>query len=405
MKLHYGDLYWDETRSDADYLTMDKDIHTDIAIIGGGMSGAMLAFYLTEAKFDVCVFDQGVPGYGSSDGNTGIIQFSSDKPLDDMIRDFGDQYAVDFYRLCEDAMKELGRVAHTIATDVGYTPTHSLQLAKTREDIPVLKASCATLQAYDFLAEWVPQEKLDADFGLQAFGALRTGNDAGINPFKMVQCLHQWTMAHGNRVFKETKIVDISEGEGFTLTTQHPYTVHAKRIIIAMGYAKGAYPPVESEMERNTTYSMITEPIQHPLWAREDMIWDSNDPYLYCRKNEQGRLIAGGYDEEGEEFSSEAEILKRAQDILKDIQAYYPPLQTRVTHAWQSIFGESKDGLPFIGQDAKNENKYFALGFGGNGTCYCVAAALIIRAFLQGEAHPYAYTTAFPRTYERKSNQ
>ena len=107
MKLHLGDLFWEETRTDADYLELNEDISTDILVIGGGMSGAAVSHKLTEAGFDVVVVDKGVPGYGSSDGNTGIIQYNSDKSLYEMINDCGEKHAVDFYKLSILCMDEL----------------------------------------------------------------------------------------------------------------------------------------------------------------------------------------------------------------------------------------------------------------------------------------------------------
>lgn len=47
-------------------------------------------------------------------------------------------------------------------------------------------------------------------------------------------------------------------------------------------------------------------------------------------------------------------------------------------------FGSVKDGLPFIGPYKKLQNRYFALGFAGNGITFSLVAAEMISAELAG---------------------
>lgn len=64
-------------------------------------------------------------------------------------------------------------------------------------------------------------------------------------------------------------------------------------------------------------------------------------------------------------------------------------LPVPVSHAWNALFGKSKDGLPFIGQDTNQPSKYYLLGYEGNGTCYSMAGANIIYDLIAGNPNPY----------------
>lgn len=86
------------------------------------------------------------------------------------------------------------------------------------------------------------------------------------------------------------------------------------------------------------------------------------------------------------------------------VDFYRFSLDVTVTHRWQSVFGESNDGLPFIGQDKDDPDLYFAFGFGGNGTCYCAMASVMMRDFLKGTPHPLSYTTAYPRAKKQSAD-
>ena len=49
MRLHSGDLFWDETRKEADYQELAGHTDTGVLVVGGGMSGAMIANELVHA--------------------------------------------------------------------------------------------------------------------------------------------------------------------------------------------------------------------------------------------------------------------------------------------------------------------------------------------------------------------
>lgn len=400
MKLHAGDLYWDETKRDINFLKMDSDIETDILIIGGGMSGAIISYILGKTNKDIVVVDKSMPGYGSSWGNTGIIQYNSDMSIDEMAKRYGEKYAVDFYNLSLNAMKDLDKIVNELGEDVGYKSTSSLYLAKKAEDLPKMRANYEMLRKNDFPAVWISKDKLKADYMLEAEGAIMTSSDAELNPFKMVQSLHKKNLENGIKIYKECEIIKIDENQGFICYTKNGYKIKSNKLIIATGYAKDMYPPIEKLAKRDTTYSFVSRPIDSHLWGNEEMVWDSAQTYLYFRKTEEHRLIAGGRDESGEDLKSIEEIKKNGEILLKSVMEYYPNLDTSIEYVWQSVFGVSKDGLPFIGRDENNPNKYFALGFGGNGTCYSVAAASIIKDFIEGKNHPYSYTTKLPREYK-----
>jgi glycine/D-amino acid oxidase-like deaminating enzyme len=51
---------------------------------------------------------------------------------------------------------------------------------------------------------------------------------------------------------------------------------------------------------------------------------------------------------------------------------------------WGGTFGETKDGLPYIGTVPQFPHGYFALGYGGNGITFSyLAAGLLLDLFLQ----------------------
>jgi glycine/D-amino acid oxidase-like deaminating enzyme len=65
--------------------------------------------------------------------------------------------------------------------------------------------------------------------------------------------------------------------------------------------------------------------------------------------------------------------------------------------AWAGVFGETKDGLPYIGPHQQFPLGLFALGYGGNGITFSLIAAEIIRDALLGRSNPDAQLFGFDR--------
>jgi glycine/D-amino acid oxidase-like deaminating enzyme len=91
----------------------------DVAVVGGGVSGALIALTLAKAGFDVVVIDRRMPGLGSTAASTAMIQFELDTPLRELSGKIGDHRAARAYRRSFKAAADLKNlvVANKIRCD------------------------------------------------------------------------------------------------------------------------------------------------------------------------------------------------------------------------------------------------------------------------------------------------
>jgi glycine/D-amino acid oxidase-like deaminating enzyme len=90
-------------------------------------------------------------------------------------------------------------------------------------------------------------------------------------------------------------------------------------------------------------------------------------------------------------------IPAKTQVLTRKFKALFPDDKLEVAYSWAGTFGETKDGLAYIGRNPGLRNAYFALGYGGNGITYSLIAAEIIRDDLLGSRHPGAHLFKFGR--------
>ena len=149
---------------------------------------------------------------------------------------------------------------------------------------------------------------------------------------------------------------------------------------------------MEMPTELNRTFAIITNPISSfRNWKDRCLIWETKRPYFYMRTTVDGRIIAGGLDEETIESPRDPRILQIYADrLLARIKEHFPYLQLKAEYVYGATFGESKDGIPFIGEHPNKKNLYYCLGFGGNGTVYSAFGSTIIKDLIINGNHPDA---------------
>ncbi|MFC6661781.1 FAD-dependent oxidoreductase [Deinococcus multiflagellatus] len=117
------------------------------------------------------------------------------------------------------------------------------------------------------------------------------------------------------------------------------------------------------------------------------LIWETARPYLYARTTQDGRVVVGGEDDPHHSPARRERSLPRKQRRLeRRLERLLPHLKPEVAFAWAGTFGETQDGLAYIGPKTNGERLLFALGYGGNGITYSVQAARLLTAHIQGQA-------------------
>ncbi|WP_214891500.1 FAD-dependent oxidoreductase [Exiguobacterium sp. s142] len=400
MEMHNGNLYWPITESEQ--IVLQKPVQKqqyDVLVIGAGMSGTLTAYTLHKEGVDFAVLDKGKVGAGSTAANTGLIQYSNDIMLHELADQIGETDAVRFYNLCLEAVDALDEVAQTVDAKDVYIRRDSLCFASEEADVSKLKREYEMLTKHGFDAEWLDREALAERFPFDKSAALITKGDAEVNPLTLSRQVVRHLSMNDVPIFEETSVTEVvPDGDGWLVLTPET-TFKAKHVIFATGYGKA--PLLDTHrIELNRSYAIATNPIKDfKDWDGQALIWETKRPYLYLRTTVDGRIIAGGLDEEKPETPhSEALIRNRAERIREEVEALFPMYDLTVEYAWAALFGESIDHLPFIGEHPDRKNLFYLLGYGGNGTVYSMLGSKILSDLVRGIDNSDARLVRLDRT-------
>ena len=130
MDLTSGNPLWPIVNGlPATYPRLHQDLRCDVAVIGGGITGALVAHRFAREGIHTVLLEAGEIAHGSTAATTALIQYEIDTHLVDLIDRVGRDHAVRSYRLCLDAVRGIGDLA---GDGCAWRETRSLYLASRR---------------------------------------------------------------------------------------------------------------------------------------------------------------------------------------------------------------------------------------------------------------------------------
>lgn len=385
----------------ANYPPLEGDARCDIAVLGAGITGALVAEALSAAGHDVIVLDSRDVGTGSTSASTALIQYEIDVHLVDLMARHGRELGGTAYRACYESIAMLEKLIGDLGlADCGYQRKESVYLASRRRDAAALREEGEARRRLGIEVDYLAPDEIRELFSFGGDGALRSLRAAEVDAYRLAHGLLGEFLRRGGRVFDRTAVSSVETGaRGVVLHTSRGFRIRARRLVAAMGYETGELFDTARFVNLRSTFALASEPLDEvPGWWHRCLLWETARPYFYLRGDQDGRAILGGEDVPFRNARARDRLIPRkTRRLEKRFHGFFPAARMETAYAWAGTFGETEDGLAYIGSFRNHPLCYFALGFGGNGITYSVLAADIIRADLEGKIHPYAAPFRFDR--------
>jgi glycine/D-amino acid oxidase-like deaminating enzyme len=400
MELVAGQPYW-LIRSGLpyDYPKLLRDATCDALIIGGGISGALTAYFLTRAGIECILVDARSIGLGSTCASTSLLQYELDIPLHRLKKQVGVQRAIRSYQLCNEAVDKLVE----LMTDIGFKDFNtrsSLYFSRHVRQRKFMSDECQARRQAGFEVEFIDSQEMKASYNLKAAYGILSKRGATSNAYAFTHHILQYCLQKGLNVFDRTRITRISyPRKQVILKTDNGCTIRAQYVINATGYEVTHFID-KKIVDLDCTYAVISETQSEKKepWKNSIMMWNTDRPYLYLCSAKQNRIVVGGRDERFVNIKTMHTYLSRKELLLeKDFQRVFPSIPFKKEFGWSGVFGKTKDSLPYIGNYFKTPRTFYALGFGGNGITFSLVAAEIIRDLLLGQKNEAAEVFSFSR--------
>lgn len=393
LTLRHGVSLWLSTpdaRRAPRYPVLRGSHDADVAIVGGGITGAVVAQRFAAAGVRVAVIDGGLVGRGSTAASSALLLQEPDQGLSELARRHGHTASRRIWTLSRDAVNEFIDTLTRAQVRCDLERRETVFVARDPGQARRLQRELGHRHAAGVRGEWLSALQLQRRAGLAACGAILTAGNAQLNPYQACVGLIDAAANNGADVFERSLVTRIDTvGGGVRVRTAHG-RVEAGRVVIATGYATARFRPLTGRFRMYRTYAATTAPLtpreRRTLGFADIMMWDAERPYHYARWTADHRLLIGGGDRRARRGPAQRSRLAEALHDLNDqFSALVPGADPPpFDHGWEGLFALTPDSLPYIGPHQRYPRHLFALGYGGNGMTFASLAARLLLEQFQG---------------------
>lgn len=397
LDLRTGRTVWQAYRAPSvPVAPLTRDIKTEVLVVGMGISGAMIAEMLTANGHEVVLIDRRGPLLGSTLATTALVQFEIDAPLTELAKKIGRAKAERAWRRSRLSLTNLAEHIEALGIRCDAARRGSLYLAGNMLGPSDLKDEAAARRAAGISATYLPKAALKERFGIARAGAILGHGNLALDPRKLTAGLLLKALERKARAYAKVEATGLSDSKDSVIVpTKAGPTITARHVVLATGYELMDGVPADNHRVIST-WAIATKPQKKALWPGQVHVWEASDPYLYMRATPDGRVIAGGEDEDfTDEDKRDALIEAKTRRIAAKVRALFPDLETEPAFAWAGSFGATATGLPIIGHLPRKPRIFAVMGYGGNGITWSRIAAELITSTLAGHNDSDAGLFAF----------
>ena len=362
-----------------------KSHEHSVAVVGGGLLGAAIAWGLARAGERVVVVDEGDIAVRASRGNFALVwvqgkgmgmppysrwTFGSARAWPDLARELLDETGLDV------SLQQPG----------GFHVCLSEQEYERRADF--VSRFRAQQGVADVPIEMVPREVLAThlpDIGPEVVGASFCPADGHVNSLRLFRAFHTGLLQRGATYLPNRSVTAINrEAGGYRL--QSPMgDVHAERVVLAAGNANqalaamvGLSAPMKPERGQIVVTERVRPFLHHPLST--------------LRQTDEGSVMIGDSREEG---ADPAAINMPINTVMASRAVRTFPLLARlnVVRTWRAIRVMPADGFPIYDESASHPGAYLATCH--SGVTLAAAHALMLAPMIAGRSFDRARLGVF----------
>lgn len=353
---------WTENIEMPKFPTLEKDIRTQVLIIGGGMAGVLCAYFLQQAGVDYCLLEKSRICQGVTGHTTAKITAQHGLIYEKTLQSLGQERAELFLKANLKAVANYKNLGAFLDCDMEEKDSYLYSVLDRRR----IEAEMKALGSLGMKADYT--EETGLPFEVEA--AIRFPKQAQFQPLKFAAGISK-----NLNIYENSEVREMTEY--FALTEKG--SVAAEKIIIATHFpfinTRGSY---YMKLYQNRSYVLALEHGKNV----DGMYLEADNIGLSARNYKDYLLLGGGGHRTGKQQSN--------WDLLRDIaKEYFPEGQERYFWATQDCM--SLDKRPYIGHYSKNTPDLFvATGFSKWGMTGSMLSAMVLSDLVQEKENEYA---------------
>jgi glycine/D-amino acid oxidase-like deaminating enzyme len=351
---------------------------SDVVVIGGGVIGIAVAYYLAKAGTSVTVVERRGVGQEASGANVGLVTLFSGHSFEEP--DPGPVY--ELTRASADAYTTLGG---EVGVDIEYERDGGVVFAETEEKLGIIRRAFEGYRRHGVPVEWLdPRGVLDCEpafYSDRVLGGVFCPLNGQINPLMLCRALARGARRHGVTLLLGTTVEGITcDGGRVSAVRTTAGDIGCEFVVNAAGAwagEVGAMVGVKVPVIPARGQIMLTEAV--PPFIRR--VVSGAEPS--ARQTRRGNVIIGSTVEDAgfDKTVTTDTIAEFAHGVL----AHFPRLRgLSVIRSWAGLRPASPDHKPIIELMEEPAGFCLAAGHSRRGICYAAGTGRLVAEMITG---------------------
>ena len=325
-------------------------VETEIAVVGGGLVGAAIAFGLARAGKRVTMLDEGDDATRASRGNFALVWVQS--------KGLGmPPYAAWTKRSSDGWVRLAAALKVETGIDVAHQRPGGLTLALSDDELERRVALIKRLHDQPGMVLY-PYEVLDhaatkarlPDIGPQVAGSIYCPLDGHVNPLKLLRALHAALAARGAFYRPNRPVAAITLRRGAFVLAGPWGELSAEKLVLAAGLGNARLAPavgLDAPVRPQRGQIIVTEKAKPFLPY----------PLVTLRQTDEGGVMVGdSLEEAGFESKVTTEVVATMAD--RAVRMFPMLAGLNVVRTWSALRVMSPDGFPIYDQSTSHRGAY-----------------------------------------------
>ncbi|MDD6276027.1 MAG: FAD-dependent oxidoreductase [Clostridia bacterium] len=352
---------WNNPVKLPDFKALDRDIKTDVLIIGGGIAGLLCLNRLSTLGVDCMLVEADTICSGITQNTTAKITIQHGLVYNELIKKFGIEKASAYLNANKEALYEYRKLCKKIDCDFEEKDSYVYSTKNPKK----LEKELNALDKLNFKADFIDNAPLPVD----TVGAIKFRNQAQFNPLKFIAAI-----SDGMNIYEHTKVREIKGNTALT----GKFKIEAEKIIIATHFPfinkHGLY---FLKMYQHRSYVLALENAE----KINGMYVDEDEKGMSFRNYGDYLLVGGGGHQTGKKGGN-------WRELREFLHIHYPDSK-EIAH-WATQDCMTLDSVPYIGKYSENtDNLFVATGFNKWGMTSSMVSAIVLSDLVRDKISPY----------------
>ena len=358
---------WKDDIEITNYKELDKDVETDVLIIGGGMTGISTFYHLMTSSLKVLLVEQNKLGYGVTGNSTGKLTYMQDSLYDKIIKNFDEEKASLYLKSQIEAIQLALDIVNKEKIDCDLVSAPSYIYGNTIQEVKKLNKLKQFLEKNGISIIESKNELVNSRYMIGA------ENTYVFHPLKFLNALVK--CGNQENIYEYTSIKKVKKEADYYLCFTDKCQIKAKWVVLASHYPYFNLPmlfPIKGSLEKS--YLSASKYKENNI-----SLIRYSDPMLSMRGYQDYLL----YLTNSHNISSKVDDKKHYAELDRRLKK----LNLNPEYRWSNIDIMTNDGLPYVGEI--KDNLLLGTGYNTWGMTNGILAGKILSDIILGNDNPY----------------